>query len=1331
MIKYIRTAAILAFLPCWLSAGPAKPAAETWIDAAVRQKAELRSALQKTGMPVKSHWMKTKTRTEPFTADLKGVDKLVLITSGGPDGSDYDHAVWANARLIRPDGTFVWLDEVPYETGVTGWDRPRMNKNAYDRPIVIGGQTYSHGVFAHANSTLVYPLAGQYVRFEAEVGIDQSSPTGSAYFIALNLWPDETAAALLKNYPGPVGVWNAESGGLEEWLITPDASVEKNVVTQLAGRLKDAAYFRRLIEAVGTDPDVDRQIRRYLELFEKVQEVYTLQNELKWLDAEAVGLAFADMKKQAGFDAARYEPLYEEMLRLVRKGFDGIYTGDEQAIADARKALADKRAVLLGNPLLDTDKILVTRFNLGDRARRAMAPELGTQSNNWSNQQSAARFGFDAEIAELSDLRGEVKYRTVYKPAGGASIADVRLHWDADRLLFSSIMPDKRWNVFEVKIDGSGLRPVVETEEKDLEFFDGTYLPDGRMIVISNVGYQGVPCVNGSDPVGNMMLYDPQTKHLRRLTFDQDANWNPTVMPNGRVMYTRWEYTDLTHYYSRFVMHMNPDGTENKALFGSGSMFPNSTFDMHTLPGHATAFVGIISGHHGVARSGRMILFDPAKARKGAAGMTQEIPYRKRPIVELVKDELVNGVWPQFIKPYPLDDRYFLVAAKLDPNALWGIYLVDVFDNVTLLAAAEGEGYIAPIPVRKQPVPPAIPDRIKPGDKEATVFIQDIYEGEGLRGVPRGTVKSLRVLAYEYAYVRTPSDHVAQGIQSGWDIKRLLGTVPVEEDGSAIFKIPANVPVALQPLDSEGRAVQWMRSWFAGMPGETVSCIGCHENQNQLPIPKRTLASQKAPGTIVPPEGGPRSFTFDLEMQPLLDRACIACHDGSNGRLDFRGGKKDPRGYGTSYLALHPYVHRQGPEADMPVLSPYEYHASTSELVRLLKNGHYNVSLTDKEWKTLYNWIDFNAPDKGRFDDNPVNWIVAKNVDQYARRMELGKKYADGVAVDWRKELSDYAGYLKAQTPAEPVKPAPVKAVKEKKVKVKGWPFDAARIREMLAGERETRKEIEVAPGINMTFVRIPAGEFVMGSYAGQPDNAPVCKVRIDKPFWMSETEVTNAQFCALFPEHDSRYVDQFWKDHTRPGYPANLPEQPVIRVSWNEAMEYCRKLGGATGLNITLPTEAQWEWACRAGTDTDFWYGDLNTDFGKKENLADSQLTKMAVSGIDPQPMSKTAYWYKYYNFVPKEESVDDGRMIQCDSRLYEANPFGLYGMHGNIAEWTRSDYQPYPYTGKVKSPTDFRVVRGGSYWERPKFATSYVRKHFYTWQRNHLVGFRLIIED
>ena len=1110
-----------------------------------------------------------------------------------------------------------------------------------------------------------------------------------------------------------------------------NTDTERALVLKLAAYLKDSSYIKNTIRQIETEKKVETQITGYQKLHKQVQRMLLLQSELKWLNMEAIRLAYEDMKRIEGFDAVKYLPILTELEQQVKQGFGNIYSGDEAVLVNAEKAVANKRAILLANPLLNGDKILTVRYQLGNRDRRAMAPELGTQSNNWSNQESARRKGFNADIVELSNLRDEVQIRTIYKPDNTSSIADLKLHWDGDRAMFTQTMSDNRWNVFEVKLNNGDCKKLIDNPEPDLEFYDGTYLPDGRIIANSNIGYQGVPCVNGSDPVGNMVLYTPQSKNLRRLTFDQDANWNPVIMNNGRVMYTRWEYTDLTHYYTRIVMNMNPDGTEQKALYGSGSMFPNSTFDVQPLPGYASAFVGIISGHHGVARSGRLILFDPAKARKGAAGMLQEMPQRNRASVEEVKDRLVDGVWPQFIKPSPLNDTYFLVAAKLDKNDLWGIYLVDKFDNVTCLHKMEGEGYISPIAVRKTVTPPAIPDRVKLDDKQATVFIQDIYEGEGLKGIPRGTVKSLRLHAYEYAYVQTQSDHNWHGIQSGWDIKRMLGTVPVGEDGSVIFKIPANTPVSIQPLDKDGVAVQWMRSWLTGQPGEIVSCVGCHEDQNQIVIPKRVIASQKAPHALTPPEGGTRSFTFDLEVQPILDRACIACHNGEGKAFDLRGGKKDGRGYGTSYLNLHPYVHRQGGEGDMVVLYPYEYHPNTSELVRLLKKGHYNVQLTDAEWRKIYNWIDYNAPDKGYFNANVLKSFPYQGYDQIERRKQLTDKYAGGAGVDWKKEIADYAAQLKNKGEIKPVMPKKVSPVKEKVLKVKGWPFAPDRVKEMLADEKETVKVLEIAPGVQMTFVRIPAGEFVMGSYHGEPDTYPTTKVKIDKAFWMGELEVTNQQYNTIFPQHDSRYVDQQWKDHVVPGYPANKPEQPVIRVSYNDAMEYCKILSQKTGLNITLPTEAQWEWACRGGSDEDFWFGNLNADFGKKDNLADVTTNKFAVSGVDPQPMSPESPWYKYYTFLPKAANVDDGSLVQVGGKKYEANPFGLYCMHGNVAEWTRSDYVPYPYKENPKKVSEYKVVRGGSYIERPKYSTAYSRKGFYPYQCVFNVGFRVIIED
>ena len=1305
----------------------AKPASPTtWAGSIAAAKNQVHAQMQKTCLPIASQTIKAKAAAVPFAADVTGQDEIVLYTWGTVDGTNDDQAVWANARLIAADGSSVWLNDLKSTFKKTGSGSLRFNENAKGDDVVMKGKTYKRTIMANANAQIVVPLNKKYVRFEAEIGLENRSSAGTVVFRLQGVTGSEVASDIVKKYPAEATLFLPFGGSDMKALVTTyDAAIEKHIAASVVKLLNNQSHFNAQISQVASKSSLDEQVMGYLTLAQDAMRVYQLQESLGWLNLRAIEEAYRDMEKTSGFDKMTNQSRLTELKQLVAGGFSGIYNNEASAMQKAEKALRLKKEILLSNPALDMDKIIVGRYQIGTSARQINPRALGTQNNNWSNQTSAPRSGFNAEIAELSNLRGEVKTRTIFKPTNGSSVPDLKLHWDAERLMFSMVDTDKRWQIFEVKLDGTGLRKLIETPEKDLEFFDATYLPSGKLIAVSNIGYNGVPCVNGNDEVGNMCLYNPADNSLRRLTFDQDANWAPTLMNNGRVMYTRWEYTDLTHYFSRFVMHMNPDGTEQKSLYGSGSYFPNSTFDAKPLPGYSSQFIGIISGHHGVTRSGRLILFDPTKSRKAEKGMLQELPFRDRKIVPIVKDRLVDGVWPQFIKPYPLTDKYFLVTAKLTENSLWGIYLVDIYDNLTLIAEFEGEGLICPIPVKKTPVPPVIPDKINPASKESTVFIQDIYEGEGLKGVPRGEVKAFRVLAYEYAYNKTPSDHWAQGIQSGWDIKRLLGTVPVEEDGSALFTIPANTPISLQPLDSEGRAIQWMRSWMTGMPGETVSCVGCHEDQNQLPIPKRVKASTIAPHAITKPEGGQRSFTFDLEVQPVLDRACIACHDGSNKLADFTGGRIDKfSGYGESYLNLHPYVYRQGPEAEIEVLNPYEYHASVSPLIKILKTGHHGVKLTDKEWKTLYNWIDFNAPYHGTFKAN-----VFKGVEQIARRTELTENYARS-GVDWKAEIRAYAKYLEGQEKPTPVKPEAIN-YKDKEVSVKGWPMDKTGISALLSKETQSKMSIELAPGIKMNFVRIPAGSFVMGSNRGHSDYSPANKQTVKKGFWMGEIEVSNEQFRTLFPQHDSRFDRQLWKDHVHQGYPANNPEQPAIRVSWEEAMSFCRKLSEKTGRNITLPTEVQWEWACRAGSDDAFWYGSLNSDFGPYENLADKQLNKMAVRGVDPQPMNPNDAWYKYYTYQPKENGVDDRNMLQVRGGGYLANPFGLFDMQGNVAEWTRSDYQPYPYSDKTQGNGKEKVVRGGSWNDHPKASTAYYRRSYLPWQKVYNVGFRVIIEE
>ncbi len=1300
--------------------------AKSWQEAVVELRKEIQNGKFVGVKPYYTEMLKHGVEAEKVVYDLNGVTQFSITFSDGGNGNAWDHVVLGNPTLTDLQGNKISLLDLKPTDAYGGENSPKYNENIKGGRISINKYYYENGICVLADGYMLYDLGGKYKSFEAEIGIDGIGRTSSSAIVSLsdsrlnaetliNTLKPEYASAIM-NF-----IYAANITPDEFILLTKGEGIEKRAAEAIL-KLKKSPnkefYRAKMVELDKLTGD--QHAIAYMNLTKELSTINDLNDKFEWVNIDALTLYMDDMKSNSEFDYATYKPMFDRLISIFPEAKKQLAQGNAEYIAAGEEALALRNKIIFANPLLDND-IVVSRFNLGVVARKAMAPELGTQSNNWSNQESARRQGFKSEIAVLSNLRGEPQLSSVYAPENGSPIADLDLHWSGEKAMFTAIQEDGRWNLFEADIKNGGAKKLMEIPEPDIELYDGTYLPDGRIIVTSNIGYQGVPCVNGNDPVGNMILYTPETKNFRRLTFDQDANWNPTISNDGKVMYTRWEYTDLTHYYSRIVMTMNPDGTEQRALYGSGYMFPNSVFDMEPIPDHSSAFVGIISGHHGVARSGRLIIFDPKKSRKGAAGMLQEIPYRNREIEELVKDRLVDGVWPQFIKPSPLNDKYYLVAAKLTPESLWGIYLVDVFDNVTCLYEAEGEGFISPISLCETTTPPSIPDRVKLGDKESTIFIQDIYEGEGLPGVPRGTVKELRIFTYEYAYLETKSDHNWHGIQSGWDLKRMLGTVPVEEDGSVIFKVPANTPIAIQPVDQDGAAIQWMRSWFTGMPGEVVSCIGCHEDLNQIAMPKRVIASTMQPRSLTPPQGGVRSMTFDLEIQPILDRACVACHNGEKA-FDFSDNSKDQFGYGKSYLNFHPYIHRQGGEGDQTVLSPYEYHPNTSELVRILKKGHHNVQLTDKEWRTLYNWIDFNAPDKGYFNANTPTKTPVCGQDQIERRIYLADTYANGAGVDWKKEIADYAELLKSQGEIEAVMPEQPKAVKMKEAKAKNWPFEAT--------ADTNKKVIEIGNGVKMTFVRIPAGDFVMGSNSGENDAKPEGKVSIDKEFWMGEIEVSNEQYNVLYPDHSSRYMDQQWKDHVKPGYPAFLPEQPVIRVSWNDAMAFCEELSRQTGLKITLPTEAQWEWACRAGTDTDFWYGNANSDFGKMENLADKTSNLFAVSGLDPRPMNEDNSMYKHYTFLPKDESVDDGNMIQAKGASYKANPFGLYDMHGNVAEWTLSDYLPYPY-GKSKEAAEYKVVRGGSSLDRPKKSTSHSRRGYFPHQKVYNVGFRVIIEE
>ncbi len=1309
---------------------------------------------------------------------VAGMKELYLTVIGVPDVT-YGAANWAEAKLIDADGKQTLLGHSKLFKVLEGRHSVNVNmKSGVSGPMKIAGRQFEHGLHVYADSKVRIALDVPYERFEAWIGIDDwvgpfaketgrgavefrvSGPEGAARY---DLWK-----LLMRDFPEEAPRreirWERQDHVLERDWSPGD-------FRELAGRYAKASFRVPPLaqRAAELAPKVDdaaalRNIRR---LYYRGRLIDHALKRARAPGFRALRMAIGDLAETFPAKYPLGPALLSRLSALERAIPESLIRTRQGGLDDYEKVpalLAEldrlKREALLGNPLLDFDRLLlIKRIPHGDPRRPLGTGYLHGEYIGLPRQSSKCHpnieqpFAWDNEIAVLSPVRPQGELTTLYKSDGNKLVTDVDLHWDADRMLFSMPGSHKKWHVFEIGADGKGLRQVTPGDQPDVHYYDSCYLPDGRIALVSTAVFQGVPC-NAGVIVGMMYAMDADGTNIRQMCFEQDHNYCPTVLGDGRIMYLRWDYTDTPHVWNRMLFTVNPDGTGQGEYYGSNSYWPNSIFFARPIPGHPTKVVSIVTGHH-VGRVGELVIFDPARGRHEADGVVQRIPGHGQRVEPLIEDRLTEHSWPKFLHPYPLSEKYFLVACKPTPYSLWGIYLVDVFDNMVLLREEERHVLLEPIPLRKTPKPPVIPSRIEPRRKDALVFMSDIYAGPGLKDIPRGTVKQLRVFTYHFGFQRMAGISHRIGADGPWEVKRVLGTVPVRSDGSAMFRIPAKTPVSVQPLDAEGKAVALMRSWMTAMPGEVLSCVGCHERRNSTPAAMASLALQQAPSTIEPWHGPVRGFSFKREVQPVLDKYCVGCHDGSqrddgqsiaNLRGDqeayvvFRGGdpqsefientaKKELVGkynaiFEPSYVALRRLVRVGGLESDLHVLPPMEFHASTSELVQMLRKGHHNVQLDEEAWDRLITWIDLNAPCQGTWSE-----FVRISGDQRQRRRELRQLY--GGVVEDPEEIVEVPAAAPESTSHWPLRPEPLPKARVQPVKLAGWPLTAAEAaRRQTAGGPAVRS-VDLGGGVTMELVRIPAGRFVLGTVAGEHaegcrDEQPPTPLLIERPFWMGRLEVTNRQYAQFDPDHDSRFEHRtswmFSEDYL--GWPLDGPRQPVVRVSWNRAMEFCRWLSEKTGMKVTLPTEAQWEYACRAGTDTPLWYGDLDSDFSAFANLADYSMRELAYHGWRPKPP----------DIVPRDARFDDGALVTVDVGSYRANPWGLFDVHGNVAEWTRSSYRPYPYReddGRNElSAEGEKVVRGGSWYDRPKRCRSAFRLSYRPYQRVHDVGFRVVCE-
>ncbi len=430
---------------------------------------------------------------------------------------------------------------------------------------------------------------------------------------------------------GVTGSWKTSSARWEEQCTLHFSAGVHTITLQCAGpfphicglRLKSLSEMPQGFERARLgEAERSERRRRIAEREQRKARIAALEG----INTGAVRLAIDDMEQEFPglYDAARYRQILvrfeSSRLAVLRLLAEGEANGAESA----DELLDDIRTILLANPLLDFDKLLVVKRNFGaGRARTVESADAGFVAHNFQNQTSLPRKGWDNEIAVLSNLRGKPSIDRLYRPSGDQIVRDVRVEYSGQRMLFSSIDQNDRWAVYEIGSDGNGLRQLSPDDYPDLDFFDACYLPDGRIVLCSTGGYIGLPCLDGVGQVASLYLMSLKNQELQQLTFDQDSDNDPTVLNDGRVLYQRWEYGDIPHYFSRRRMTMNPDGTRQLALHGSNSWFPTALRFARAVPDHPTRLVGVISGHHDHGDCGRLVLLDP--------GLAGAYPFHFRP----------------------------------------------------------------------------------------------------------------------------------------------------------------------------------------------------------------------------------------------------------------------------------------------------------------------------------------------------------------------------------------------------------------------------------------------------------------------------------------------------------------------------------------------------------------------------------------------------------------------------------------------------------------------------------------------------------------------------
>jgi len=641
-----------------------------------------------------------------------------------------------------------------------------------------------------------------------------------------------------------------------------------------------------------------------------------------------------------------------------------------------------KRQIALANPLMHFGKLVFCK-----RVPTSYS-HLVMQYYGWRARPGGGLFVLDnpgQSLACRDILDGKLS---------GGNVLEPRLSYDGKRIVFSYVDLAGRsfdpgqvlndtdegfYHIYEVNVDGTGLRQLTDGPYDDLM---PTHLPDGGIAFCSTRRQGYARCFGGQFSrrwhVYTLHRMDGDGRNIRTLSFHDTNEWFPAVSHTGHIVYARWDYIDRDAVTHQNLWATRPDGTNPVALWGNATATPHCAFQAQPIPGTGK-FLFTASAHHSIT-AGSIAIVDPTVAVDGQAAITRITP-------EIVFPEAEGrDIREYYGSPWPLSEKHYLVAYSPVPlvwepganaPAAMGLYYLDAFGNRELVYRDPQIGSENPCPLVARPAPPVLESMLaQDAPAEGEMVLTDVYEGLG--DVPRGTIKSLRVVQI-YPKTTHVANSPAIGMAGEENGRAILGTVPVEADGSARFYLPARKPVLFQALDEDGFAYQTMRTITYVQPGERIACIGCHENRRSAPPPKDSIALHRPPSQLDPGELGGRPFSYVEVVQPILDRHCVRCHEGEKpgGGFDLTG--TADKGFTRSYRALcgdvdfwgggtnpqnaaKALVPRFGGRNQVQVTPPGGmYGALGSRLMKLLRAGHEDVKLSRDELGRLAAWIDLNA----------------------------------------------------------------------------------------------------------------------------------------------------------------------------------------------------------------------------------------------------------------------------------------------------------------------------------------------------------------------------------